>query len=144
MASKFNFDKVIGNISRLKRSIPIVVGNETKRYFLSSWDKQGWDGERWKDPQRLSKKGTSTRLRSAILVQSGTLRRAVNNSLVSQTFEKIEFAVKDVPYAAIHNDGLPMKNGKPMPKRRYMGQTKELTKIQLTTVKKEFDKVWRG
>jgi len=41
------------------------------------------------------------------------------------------------------NDGLPMKNGKRMPKRKYMGDSASLRKIQKVDIHKEIDKIFK-
>jgi phage gpG-like protein len=91
--------------------------------------------------RQLSKKGDYTQyLKSAknrrgILMLNGDLRRSIKIKLMGN-----QIAVySDSPYAAIHNDGLPMKNGKPMPKRQFIGKSAnlntKLTKIINETLK---------
>ena len=107
---KFNLDKVIKAIEQQKRELPILLGNDTKNYFLSSWNKKRWGNENWPEVQRriagtkaYQSASKSARTRS-ILVQSGRLRRDVANSLRVATWDKIQFSVQN-PYAAIHNYG---------------------------------------
>ena len=40
---KFNFDQVIKKLEQAKSSLPKVLANDTKKFFLASWQKQGWD-----------------------------------------------------------------------------------------------------
>ena len=79
-------------------------------------------------------------------MQSGTLRRAVINSLQQATFKLIHFEVKDVAYAQVHNEGLRAGRGIgfQMPKRQFMGQTKKLGEIQRRVIDKTIDKIWQG
>jgi len=150
MRDRFNFDKVIQNIASVKRGVVRDLTIVTKKYFLASFDKSEWDGVPWKDVKRHSKKGGSQRNQSKTLVQTGTLRRAVNNSLVKESDDKIIFIVKGslsskgYNYGKIHNDGghAGRAPGFLMPQRRFMGDTKSLRKIQLSTIKKYFRKVW--
>ena len=146
MANKFNFDKVIANLQRTKRDLPVKLANETKNYFLSSWQKQGWDGQKWQEPLRKKKKGGSSRNNSATLVQSGRLRRDVANSLRQATFDKIFFRV-DNPYAQIHNEGGTGrafgKHSFKMPKRQFIGQTNELRNKQIAIIKQYIGGIWR-
>ena len=146
MADSFNFQRVIANMDRVKTTLPKVLANETKNYFVGEFNTQQWDGKRWLDPKRKQKTTGSSRNQSATLVQSGTLRRALINSLQSATFEKIYFEVKDVDYAQVHNEGLRAGRGAgfQMPKRQFMGQTNKLTRIQRDTIDKTIDKIWRG
>lgn len=146
MAERFNFQRVIANMDRIKTTLPRVLANETKNYFVGEFNKQQWDGKRWLDPKRKQKTTGSSRNKSATLVQSGTLRRAVINSLQQATFKLIHFEVKDVAYAKVHNEGLRAGRGLgfQMPKRQFMGQTKKLGEIQRRVIDKTIDKIWQG
>ena len=160
MAERFNFQRVIANMDRIKTTLPRVLANETKNYFVGEFNKQQWDGKRWCEPKRKQKTTGSSRNQSATLVQSGTLRRAVINSLQQATFKLIHFevkdvdaydssgnyAVKDVAYAKVHNEGLRAGRGLgfQMPKRQFMGQTKKLGEIQRRVIDKTIDKIWQG
>lgn len=143
MKQKFDFDKVIYRFGEVEKELYQVLANKTKSYFLSSWRKQAWDGVSWKPPMRQSKKGGSKRNTAQTLVQSGALRRAVGNSLVTANNGIIRFVVTDVPYAAIHNYGLPMGRGRGvMPRRQFMGDNMELRNIQKKTIKDYLRKIW--
>lgn len=132
-------------MERVKRDLPIKLANDTKNFFLSSWSKQGFDGKGWQTPKRMidGKGAAKTR---AILVGSGRLRRDVANSLKQANFDKIIFRVEN-PYAQIHNEGgqgkafgkYPFK----MPKRQFIGQTKELTNMQFNLIKKQAGAIWQ-
>lgn len=145
MASKFNFDRVIANMDKVQKILPKVLANETKNYFVGEFNKQEWNSTKWK-PSKRQTNPKKTRDTASTLVQSGTLRRALINSLQSATFEKIYFEVKDVDYAQVHNEGLRAGRGAgfQMPKRQFMGQTNKLTRIQRDTIDKTIDKIWRG
>lgn len=141
--NKFNFDQVIKKLEQTKSSLPKVLANDTKKFFLASWQKQGWDGNSWAPRKYNKNKRAAGRL---ILVKSGALRRAVNGSLRSATFSSIRFSV-DLPYAKIHNEGLKMKNGKAMDKRQYMPingvNPPSLTKIQKEKIDLAIQKIWK-
>ena len=143
--NKFNFDRVLQNLDRVKNILPKTLANETKNYFVKEFNSQEWNGTKWK-PSKRQTNPKKTRDTAATLVQSGTLRRAVINSLQSATFEKIFFEVKDVDYAKVHNEGLRAGRGKgfQMPKRQFMGQTTKLSIIQRATIDKVIDKIWQG
>ena len=142
----------------MKVELPKVLANQAQNFFVSSWDKQGWDGAAWKVPQRriegtkaykYPKKYKLSRRTNITLVGAGnkkgagggTLRRAVSNSIRSQTFNQVRLVV-DLPYAKIHNDGLPMKNGVNMPKRTFMKDSPILRVSQQVKIKEFGDKVW--
>ena len=200
MATDFNFDRVLQNFNRLKKTMPVKVANATKNYFIKSFTDQSFDGQAWQEVQRrisgtnankYAKPASKTR---AILIQSGKLRRAVSTSLRLATFDKIEFLIDGgtIPYAKVHNDGgvidrtesfrasffktkvtqyiglkQSKKSGKfymakkvktielrgedisvkahriTMPKRRFIGDTKELRKKQFDIIVKEIDNIWK-
>lgn len=102
--NKFNFDQAIKKLEQTKRSLPKALANDTKKFFLASWEKKGWDDgvvKSWAPRKYNKNKRAAGR---SILVKSGALRRAVNASLKSATFDSIKFSVH-LPYAQIHNDG---------------------------------------
>lgn len=104
--SKFGFDKVLTGMERLKKSLPLKVGNDAKNFFTDSFKKEGFEDKqfnRWKPRQARGKVKKKDQTRN-ILMNTGRLRRSVANSLKSYTFDAIKFSV-DVPYAAIHNFG---------------------------------------
>lgn len=152
--SKFGFDKIIKNLEQTKRNLPVKLANETKNYFLSSWAKQGFNGQQWQEVKRRIpgtpeyKRAKSSEHTRAILVGkgSGNLRRDVANSLKEATFERIRFSV-DNKYAKIHNEGLMGKAwGKysfKMPKRQFIGQTNELTNKQMDLIRKYIGGIWK-
>lgn len=150
MATKFKFDKVLANVNQLKQELPRVLANDAVRYFNDSFRQQGWDGQRWQTPKRkipgtyeyeYPKKNAKTRRSRAILVQSGRLRRAVATSVRVVSFQLIRFVV-DLPYAAIHNQGGPIKGGV-MPQRKFMGDSKTLRNLQRAKIKAALDKIWK-
>lgn len=108
--SKFQFDIVLKNLDRVKKELPLQVANTTKNFFIKeNYNKQQFDGKKWKEVKR--KGGKSSRSNSAILVQTGKMRRAVANSLKKATFDLIEFNVTEATakggfnYAAVHQFG---------------------------------------
>lgn len=143
--NKFNFDQVKANLERTKRELPVVLAKQAENYFVRSWKLQAWDGKLWPEVQRRipgtyaykypKNKGLSRRTKP-IMVGSAALRRATSNSMREATWNLIRLQV-DLPYAAVHNEG---QNN--MPKRQYIGQTRELTVNQQTTIKKSIDKIW--
>ena len=58
MADSFNFQRVIANMDRVKTTLPKVLANETKNYFIvENFNKQQWDGKPWEEVERR-KEGT--------------------------------------------------------------------------------------
>jgi phage gpG-like protein len=134
---RFGFDVVLQNFKKNELKLARKIGIAHKNYFLKSFDKQAWGLKLWKEVKRRIKgtpeykypkrKGLSRRKRK-ILIGSGALRRAVNNSMESITPKMIRYKVKR-PYAEIHNEGGRTWNGGKIPKRQYIGWNKETNKI---------------
>lgn len=121
------------------KRLMLLLGNEAKNHFLKGFrnnggqtnaSKGGWQprkkqyhyekiGAKWKKKSDIGKN---------ILVQSGTLRRSITVTRVSN--RQAFIGTKGVPYAKIHNEGLmgrafgkyPFK----MPKREFIGRSFEL------------------
>ena len=168
--SKFQFEIVLKKFERVKKELPLQVANTTKNFFIKeNYNKQQYDGKKWKDVKRRG--GKSRRSNSAILVQTGRMRRAVANSLKKATFDLIEFNVTEATakggfnYAAVHQFGYngtvkgytrksrSRRRGKKstvvvkphhvnIPQRQFMGQTTKLTKEQIKTVRQVVDKIF--
>lgn len=145
----WDFQQVKANIKSAKRDMPRKLANQARNYFVSSWTKQGWDGQPWKQVQRRTPGTRAYRYASpadrtrAILVGSGSgrLRRAVSNSIRKADFGLIKLAVGDqeADYAGYHNKGT-----EKIPKRQFMGQTRALTQMQKKMIDSYFIKVWKS
>lgn len=133
---KFGFADLKKNIDVMKKELPLLLANDAQNYFSKSFLNQSWEGKQWQEVQRripgtnsykYPKKKDLGRHTRPILVGKGStkLRRAVANSarLNPQVWPIVRLVV-DLPYARAHNEGL----GK-MPKRKYMGDSKELNQI---------------
>lgn len=143
--NKFNLDIVIRNVERTKRELPIILAKATQNEFVKNFTNEGFDGAKWITPNRRilgtdeykypKTKGLSRRTKPT-LTMSGVLRRATANSIREATWDRIMLVV-DLPYAKRHNEGL---DG--MPQRTFMGQTRDLTRLQTKIVNDYFNKVW--
>lgn len=152
MATKFGFMDMHYRFQQMKRTLPLQIGNMGTRHFRRSFEDQGFTDERfekWQKPQRLipgtsaykyPKKNAATRHARGILVQRGFLRNAVQNSLRTFTWENISWEVS-LPYAEVHNEGLEMKNGKKMPQRKFIGESKVLLKAIQDKIINELNKL---
>lgn len=101
--NKFHFRRVLQNVEKLKKTLPVLLANQAQNFFVESWKKKGWDDNGVKAWQNRKDTGKKSQGRS-ILVKSGKLRRAVGQSIRLKTFDKIQLVVA-LPYAAVHNDG---------------------------------------
>lgn len=149
MSDNFHFNKLKVNILKLKSELPVILANQAQTYFTQTFTKQGWDGTSWKEVNRR-KEGTNeykypkfkglSRRTSPILVRTGTLRRAVSNSIRSASFQSIKLVV-DLPYAAAQNDGVPEHN---LPRRHFMGNSHLLREQQVLKIKNYMNKLWQA
>lgn len=145
MSDKFGFGKLQNDIKAAQRETLVFLSSQATNYFVSSWDKQAFDGVEWKEVNRRIEgtpeykypktKGLQRRT-SPILVgagykkRGGTLRRAVSAMARTATIGQTQLKmIVDLPYAAVHNYG----EGK-MPKRTFIGQTTQLTDMQTAKI----------
>lgn len=140
MADKFNFNRVRQNFERVKRELPILVANDTQNFFAKNFSNQGFDDGGLK-PWLKRKKETKKTIGKNILVGTGKLRRAVQNSSREKTWDKIRFVIDggSIPYAKVHNEG-----SDKMPQRQFIGDSKTLRLIQVKRIKGTIDKIWKA
>jgi phage gpG-like protein len=144
MADRFRFDIIGKEFKMQSTSLMREIAMANKNYFLQSFKRGGWGSDNWQEVDRRIKgtkayeypksKGLRRRTRP-ILVGKGSLRRAVNSSVKSVLPNRVKFEV-DLPYAAIHNEGLIMRGGKAMPQRQYMGENAETNKLNKSIIQK--------
>jgi phage gpG-like protein len=158
--NKFQLDKALTQFKKEKNKLPKILGNMAKRHFRQNFINEGFTdtvNEKWKEVQRRipgtraykypKKKGLSRRRRGILRGKgSGVLMRSVDVQRAS--FDAIVVGTKGVEYAAIHNDGL-MGNafGKykfKMPKRQFIGNSKQLERAIEKRIVKELDKVFKN
>ena len=120
---------------RLRRTLPVLLGNKAKNFFVANFRKQGFDDkgvEKWQ-PRKFNglarQKKDSGR---AILVKTGNLRRSIR--VKSASMSKIVIS-SDLDYAAVHNDGT-----NKMPQRKFIGDSENLRKELTKTITKEIKK----
>jgi phage gpG-like protein len=100
MENRIQIEHMANGFQTMKRTLPLRLANICRAYFVKSFENQAWDGKKWKSRKAIKKKGRN----SAILVKTGKLRRAVNNSIRSYNMQEIRLGV-NLPYAKIHNEG---------------------------------------
>jgi len=138
MANKFNFKSVDDKSKQFKKDIPTKLNAQALKFFRDSFSKSGWTDDSY-SPWQKRKRNYPHK----ILLKSGSLKRSIHNTV--KTFEKIVI-ISDLPYSAIHNEGLmgrafgkyPFK----MPKRQFMGDSTKLRKEQQQLVLDTFAKIF--
>ena len=132
-----------------KRTLPIVLGNIAKNFFLEAFRKGGFTDtgfKRWKQRRkRLGRGRTSPTLKeAATLVLTGKLKRSIR---VRPATFRITRIFTNVVYAAIHNIGLQgLAFGKApfkMPEREFIGNSRTLERKLERRIFKEMDKVFK-
>jgi phage gpG-like protein len=142
----FDFKSKIRKFEQLKRDLPKKISNDGQRFFLKNFDNEQWEGKRWRPRiayRNLSKRGQRRNITRKLLVNTGTLRRAVSGSRREATFNRIRFEVyvqgkRGFNYSTVHNEGI----GR-MPKRKFMGYNKEFNRIVLNTINRAVSAVMR-
>lgn len=149
--NKFKFGELKEKVVQLKRNLPIELANDAQNYFVDAFDKQGFDGQPWKDVKRHDQTTPeykypiglrARKLSSPILVgvakgrSGGALRRAVGRSIKKATFETILLQVA-LPYARAQFFGTDT-----IPARPNMKQSKELGKQQKQKIKTFMGNLW--
>lgn len=139
MADKFTFDRVVRNFEKLKTTLPVILANEAQNFFAGSWKTQGFT-DKSLNPWLPRTKETKKTKGKSIMVSTGKLRRAVQNSIREKSFSKIRLVIEggSIPYAARHNNG---EDG--MPKRQFIGDSEALRKQQRKTIVNQIDKIWK-
>lgn len=145
--SKFNFDRVIRNMDEINRVIPTELANIAQNDFVQNFQRQSFDGDKWKEVNRrikgtkeykYPKKKRLSRRTKPILIESGNMRRKTS-SMIRQVMKKKVRMVLDLPYAAAQNYGTDNIAARP-----FVGQTRELTAKQKAHINKRIEGIWQA
>jgi len=142
MEDKFKFGKMIELLQKAKADLPTTLGEAGQLYFQRNFNKAQWDGVAW--AERKSKftwvnhrKVLNTK---HLLVKTGKLRQSLQTSFRKgeSNYKQIVWGT-DIPYAKYQNEGT-----ETIPKRQFLGGSKELNDVLLKKIKFTFDKVMSG
>ena len=132
--SKWGLKEKLRQLNGMKVKLPVILSNEAKNHFIQSFRDQGFnDNGVTKWVPRKSNKNDKGR---AILVKSGALRRSIKGR--TATWTRIALGSYGLPYAAVHNYGN-KKRG--IPKRQFIGNSKNLNKKLINIVNREYGKI---
>ncbi|MEP4136695.1 MAG: phage virion morphogenesis protein [Cyclobacteriaceae bacterium] len=98
-----NYADIARKLTKLRRNLPVLIGNEVVNFALDNFDKQGFDTgagiKRWADRSE-----PDPRPGGAVLVgrQGGRLKRSIRRTRTTATSVTIG---SDVVYSGIHNEG---------------------------------------
>lgn len=137
---------------------PEIAGNEAVSHFRENFDKEGFvDGglHRWPEVERRKKdspwygfsptaKGrfSPTRAKDRILHNTGELRDSIDYKVTGKRQVTIS---SDKPYARVHNEGgtakIFGKKAFTMPRRRFIGDSRELNERIVKELEQEIGKI---
>ena len=130
----------------ISRTLPIKAGNVAVEHFKENFQKGGFvDGglKKWKPSKRLSS-GSKSAAANRPTLMSG--RDMLYNDIKKETRDGevlIHTTNQTEDYAAVHNEGLRAGRGKgfQMPKRQFIGDSKELNEKVKTLIESEVAKI---
>ena len=170
MSDKFNLEEITKRLQSAERETLVLLSNQAQNYFLSSFKNQGFDGKPWEEVQRRTEgtnaykypktKGLQRRTSQSLVgagfkIRGGTLRRAVSSMADTAQIttsggggtSKLRMVVdvstisenkKSYNYAVAHNEGTAT-----IPQRKFVGQTAQLTEMQLAKIKEITKRIWK-
>lgn len=128
------------NLIELEKNAARNIGIVSVKYIKTNFDRQGYEGEKWKNrspvtnaiyDSRSGVKGSVYNSKNPILLQTGNLRNSINYKIDNKTVF-IGTNLNQVPYAKLHNEGGFVEfRGKMVyvPKRKYLGFSKGLEAV---------------
>jgi len=132
-----------------KRTLPIILGNQAKNFFLQAFRKGGFTDvgfKRWRRRKKRLPRGrfSPTEFEPANLTKTRKLKRSIK---VRPAPFKLTRIFTNLVYAAIHNFGLQgLAFGKhefQMPEREFIGNSRVLERKLEKRVLKEINKVFK-
>ena len=153
--NRFNFEQGQKKLVQSRRELLVLLSNQAQNYFAESFQKQGFNGEPWKEVKRRTpgtksykypkSKGLQRRTSPILVgagykVRGGILRRAVSTmARTAQISTNRLRMVVDIDYAEYLNKGT-----EKMPRRQFVGQTEELTRMQKELINRIITKIWQA
>jgi hypothetical protein len=162
-SNKFNFKKVQSKLNEQTKRASILMMRESKLYFKECFEKEEFDGVKWKEVARrtagtryykkqivkginepsgkifTTDQGSDWRTRK---INLGTTKRMRYKTIKADSAitnkGMVATMINPVPYARYMNDGTPYVVARP-----FMGHAKELEKRHLTILFNETNKVWQ-
>ena len=138
MAQKrFNFKKKRALWRRFKRRAPIVIANNLKNHFkFKSFRDSGFTDLKFTawEKRKVKKDGRPGR---ALLIDSGNLKNSIRTRTAN--FRVIRVGSYGIKYARFHNRG----EG-PLPKRQFIGNSRQLTNKNKRFINLELEKILRA
>lgn len=125
-----------------KRTIPIKIANAMEAQVKENFNQSGFlNGGRkiWKPSKRIGKAKGAAGTRKTLFGETKNLY----NSTHHRTEAGTAIVYNDCPYAEVHNEGLHAGRGAgfTMPRRQFIGESKELNEKMEQILENEFLKI---
>lgn len=123
----------------IDHDLPIIIGNEAVSMFKKNFHQEGFFGKPWQRSKRIGKAKGADGVRKTLTGRTGDLGRSIK---MKPAPGKVTI-YSDVPYAAVHNEGLRAGRGKgfTMPRRQFMGDSPELHRVLREKIEKHLNKI---
>jgi phage gpG-like protein len=125
----FELDRALANFEDFKRKAPKLIANESLNHYKKGFIQGGGQTDDSKSGWEPRQPGARRNIGRGILVDTGALHRSLQ--VLKATFQEIIIGTTRIPYAARHNEGLAG-----MPKREYVGDSKELNENNVKLLSK--------
>lgn len=126
--------KIQAKLDKATKEARSEIGNMAISHFKKSFDMEGFNNTPFMHWKLLKKPRYGIYKNRKILTKTGALKNSMRyrTRVGKKTFSVLVFS--KLPYAAVHNEGLRAGrgNGFKMPKRQFMGYSKELEKRLVT------------
>ena len=129
----FNLNIPLRKLAGARSAAKNDIGRMAVNHFKGNFRAQGFvdnSVDPWKARKEKSKKKTSR----GILIQSGNLRRSIQ--VLGMPGNRVIVGTRGMKYAKRHNEGLKM------PKRQFIGNSKQLEGKALKSIQRIFKKIW--
>lgn len=162
--NKFNFKKVQSRLNEQTKRASILMMRESKLYFKECFEKEEFDGVKWKNVARRTAgnrfyqkqivKGINHASGKIFTVDQGSdwrtrkINQGVTKRLRYKTIKAnsaitnkgmVATMINPIPYAQYVNDGTPYMVARP-----FMGHAKELEVRHLKILFNETNKIWQA
>jgi len=151
--NKFRLDEKAKAVDKAFKEALEIAGNDAVLHFRKSFDNQGFTDENlehWK-PRKGQIRALGANVKGGLvntkktLTKTGALKRSIHKTMLVGLRLKV---VSDLVYAQIHNQGLTGKAwGKhyfKMPKRKFMGNSRKLERIQMAKILAKVNTAWKN
>jgi len=125
MKNKFEIDELKAGFRKAERRIPILVAREVENHFKQNFRKKAFDKKPWASRKQAD--------RGSLMNRTGRLKRSIQ-TIGTPSFDRLQVG-SNLDYAKVHNEG----QGN-MPKRQFIGQSKELDKKVVKIIEQELEK----